>query len=246
MSSNQDVGDEGATAIADMLVSNASLETLWMLSVGLTSKGVVALAESLRHNNTLRLLQLSDNPLIDDEGATAMGRMLAANTTFEKLWFGGTSMTLEGVSAIAEGLKKNRGLVGIGLPSTRVGYKGAEVIAQALTVNLTLKDLWLSREDIEIRGLLALGTVLRDFPRTPGFKLPLNDLRLVALRLGLPPQARNWDNEAILAHWREEHREKLLAFSMGSHHRLGAESDSRLLVGTTDCYEAVSQAFWGE
>ena len=50
------------------------------------------------------------------------------------------------------------------------------------------------------------------------------------VQLGLPPDAAQWGNEKIVAALPDAHRERVLAFAMARHPRLGAQSVSALRI----------------
>ena len=60
----------------------------------------------------------------------------------------------------------------------------------------------LDRNKIGTAAIAPLGRALKDRPRPPGgtFTLKGVALRAASAELGLPPDARDWDNDKILAH----------------------------------------------
>ena len=62
-----------------------SLTELWLRSCSIGEDGAYQLAEALRVNSTLKLLQLVANPL-GERGAKALVESLAHNTSVKELW----------------------------------------------------------------------------------------------------------------------------------------------------------------
>ena len=58
LSYNPDITSTSAQSLAELLLYNHTLSVLWLLSTNIDTDGVLVLMESLRTNNTLRLLYL--------------------------------------------------------------------------------------------------------------------------------------------------------------------------------------------
>ena len=71
-----DIGDAGASALAEALRSNTVLERIYLDANKITDVGAMALAEGLRANNTLTILGIEGNP-IGDAGTRAIADALA-------------------------------------------------------------------------------------------------------------------------------------------------------------------------
>ena len=84
---NSHNSDEGATALAQAMKGNATLQVLSLYNNKISDKGVTALAQAMKGNTTLRRLYLSDNQ-IGDEGATALAQTMKGNTTLQELYLG--------------------------------------------------------------------------------------------------------------------------------------------------------------
>ena len=115
--SNNNISDDGATALARALHHNSTLNTLDLSNNNISDVGATALAQALHHNSTLKKLSLSNNN-ISDVGATALAQALHHNSTLEKLT-----------------LYSNDG----------IGEEGTRQLVQALTVNTSINSLWLPK-----------------------------------------------------------------------------------------------------
>ncbi len=73
-----------------------------------------ALCGVLERNSHLALLDLFENEVLDD-GALAVGRMLATNSTLTELEPGATGISATGVAAITSALERNSTLTFLGL-----------------------------------------------------------------------------------------------------------------------------------
>ena len=141
-----DIGAEGATAIAQHLTN---LTTLNLDRNGIGDEGATAIAQHLTNLTTLNL-DLND---IGDEGATAIAQHLTNLTTLN---LDRNDIGAEGATAIAQHLTN---LTTLNLDLNRIGAEGATAIAQHLT-NLTTLNLDLNGEVGEVLGDggCALGT----------------------------------------------------------------------------------------
>ena len=131
--SDNPLDDEGAKALAEMLggngaessgTVNTTLEHVDLSNCSIGPVGAQHLAQALCVNTSVKILQLSDNPL-DDEGAKALAEMLGGNGAESS---GTVNTTLEHVD----------------LSDCSIGPVGAQHLAQALCVNTSVKTLDLS------------------------------------------------------------------------------------------------------
>lgn len=83
---NVPLGENGAQLVADMLLKNTTLETLYLNGSAINDVGVTCLAKALETNRrtALKKLSLSDN-IISNEGMSTLGRCLSRNNTLQEL-----------------------------------------------------------------------------------------------------------------------------------------------------------------
>ena len=98
------------------------------------------MAEALQHNQTLTLLDLSDNH-IKSEGASAIGRALQHNHTLTTLMLRGNQIGYEGALAIGQALHHNSTLTTLNLYNNMLGDEGARAIIETLYHNSTLTTI---------------------------------------------------------------------------------------------------------
>lgn len=154
------IGDAGAEALAEMLCTNDTLETLDLGSNGIYRDGANAIAESLKRNAALRNLYLDVN-YVGDVGAISIAESLRSNETLESLSLENNEFGDAGAEAIADSLCRNDTLAILDLSVNRIGDGGAEAIATALRRNSTIKELDLSYTSIGDRGAAAIARSLR-------------------------------------------------------------------------------------
>ena len=94
-------------------------------------------------------LDLSGNP-IGDEGACALGDLLGANTTLQRLRLENCSLTAVGGKALAAGLKKNKrsALLHLHLDFNLIRDQGSKALCDALRTDPSLTYLSLNHVDM--------------------------------------------------------------------------------------------------
>eukprot|EP00566_Odontella_aurita_P009918 CAMPEP_0113575366 /NCGR_PEP_ID=MMETSP0015_2-20120614/27653_1 /TAXON_ID=2838 /ORGANISM="Odontella" /LENGTH=434 /DNA_ID=CAMNT_0000478587 /DNA_START=31 /DNA_END=1335 /DNA_ORIENTATION=- /assembly_acc=CAM_ASM_000160 len=153
---DNNIGDVGASALAEALKCNTALIKLSLKYNSIGDVGVSALAEMLKCNTTLTHLDLhlNDND-IGDVGASALSEMLKSNTTLIKIILSYNSIGDVGALALAEALMYNDTLTGLELDDNDdISDIGASALVEALQSNATLTQLGLN--DID-----AIDTVLK-------------------------------------------------------------------------------------
>ena len=106
LGSNTNIGLRGATALADMLKKNETLQELFLYNISIGEEGALKLAQSLKWNTSLEILDLSTNP-IGNSGATAFAEMLTENKTLKQLDLRNGSIGKEGFRNLALSLNQN-------------------------------------------------------------------------------------------------------------------------------------------
>lgn len=125
----------GATVLADALrAGSCSLTEINFRENQITGAGAVALAAALRHNSSVRTLDLSANPL-GFEGAAALSGALVHNCTLERLNLGSCSLGDDGCAALAQGLATFPSLTSLSVYSNGLTDRGAVELASAAGAN---------------------------------------------------------------------------------------------------------------
>lgn len=177
--SYKDIGNTGASSIAEAVRVNKSLTHLYLTSNNIWPDGALSIAEALLHNKTLSFLGLSHNRMgnagvsriakavmnhqsithldfsinqVDSFGVLSIAELLQHNRTLTSLQFSYNRIGPNGASSIANSLRRNETLTLITLDSCQIGSSGTSSIAEALKINRGLAYLDLSYNDIKDDG----------------------------------------------------------------------------------------------
>ena len=159
--SGNSIGQGGATALAEMLKENTTLQQLNVSINSIGQGGATALAEMLKENTTLQQLNVSINS-IGQGGATALAEMLKENTTLQQLSVSINFIGQGGATALAEMLKENTTLQQLDVSHNSIGQGGATALAEMLKENTTLQQLDVSHNSIGQGGATALAEMLKE------------------------------------------------------------------------------------
>ncbi|CAG8583038.1 3136_t:CDS:10 [Gigaspora rosea] len=122
----------GIQYISQALRRNQSLKELHLSENRIDFKGLIFIADGVKHNCHLDLLDISRNPVGGPsvEGVTSLRNALSLNTTLKKLFLSNTQLSTEGAIALAEYLPETKSLVHLDLTSN-LGIDIAGVMALA-------------------------------------------------------------------------------------------------------------------
>ncbi|ORX39593.1 hypothetical protein BD324DRAFT_654814 [Kockovaella imperatae] len=109
----------GVGYIAQVLKRNRTLKVLNLSENRIEPAGLVALAESLKYNSTLETLDLSSNPCCGPtfEGISALRSAFTVNTSLKRLFLSDTGLANDGAIALAEFLPESKSLLHLDLSS---------------------------------------------------------------------------------------------------------------------------------
>ena len=82
---NYPIGDKGLQTIFNALKQNKTLKLLDITKCGMTDTGIASLADSLKSNNTLETLYIHDNNGITDKGLTCLTEVLSSSSALVEL-----------------------------------------------------------------------------------------------------------------------------------------------------------------
>ncbi|PWN18608.1 RNI-like protein, partial [Microstroma glucosiphilum] len=127
----------GVTYLAQVLRKNRTLRVLNLSDNGIEMGGLVALAEALKYNSTLETLDLSHNPCSGPglEGITTLRTAFALNSNLKRLFLNDTDLSSEGAIALAEFLPEAKSLIHLDL-TENFDIDVAGVMALAVSVKL--------------------------------------------------------------------------------------------------------------
>ena len=125
------IGSDGAKALADCLKRHTNLQTLYLTSNNIGSDGAKALADCLKHHTNLQTLYLYNNN-IGSDGAKALADCLKHHTNLQALNLRSNHIGSDGVKALADCLKHHTNLQTLDLSSNNIGSDGAKALADCL------------------------------------------------------------------------------------------------------------------
>ncbi|XP_011269934.1 protein tyrosine kinase, variant [Capsaspora owczarzaki ATCC 30864] len=129
-------------------------------SSGIADETAVVIAEGLKENRNLQMLDLSDNQ-IGDAGAQAIGAALRKKTKLSVLLLSNNKIGETGARAIAEGLQTSTALTQLGMHTNQIGDAGAQAIGPALRDKAKLSLLHLESNKIGDAGARAIAEGLK-------------------------------------------------------------------------------------
>eukprot|EP01048_Picozoa_sp_COSAG05_P009761 COSAG05_NODE_821_length_7122_cov_142.066781_3_plen_600_part_00 len=149
------ISEDGCAGLAAALCGACChLETLIMCCNAAGPDGTEALAEALRNNESLTVLDLSMND-IGDEGAWELADALEENTCLRSLKLDGNGITGAGIEFFPSTLRKNSQLEALSFAMNKLGDDGAKAIATMLSfVDPAVSEAAANSEDQEDHNCL--------------------------------------------------------------------------------------------
>ncbi|CAG8767943.1 2492_t:CDS:10, partial [Gigaspora margarita] len=148
----------GVQYISQALRRNQSLKELHLSENRIDFKGLIFIADGVKHNCHLDLLDISRNPVGGPsvEGVTSLRNALSLNTTLKKLFLSNTQLSTEGAIALAEYLPETKSLVHLDLTSNPgIDIAGVMALAVSIKMNYSVRilDVNVQPNDTEAAGL---------------------------------------------------------------------------------------------
>ena len=181
------IGCEGATAIAKAVAMNSKLRCVALVDNKIGKDGAMAIVNALKLNSTLQTLDLACNR-IGDEGAAAIAKAMVEintryNATLQALWnllsHQTTGVYTAKVMAQAwkESLKHSSALEILNIRNNQIGNAGATAFAEVLKINSTLQQLILAQNsDIGDETASAIAQALKTNSTLEAIWLPRNTI----------------------------------------------------------------------
>ncbi|WP_375333338.1 hypothetical protein [Candidatus Tisiphia endosymbiont of Xenochironomus xenolabis] len=172
--------DENNMSFVDLL-KNSNITKLNIAANGLgdtaandSTNIIKSIAEALKNNKTLTILDLSSN-FIGDEGAKAIAEALKKNKTLTSLNLSSNFIGAEGTKAIVEALLVyNSTLASLNLSLNNIKDGAVELIAKMLESNRTLTNFDLSHNRITVEGIKAIVESLKNNKTLTNLELSYN------------------------------------------------------------------------
>lgn len=201
---NEKISLEHARVLSDFLKTNRTLQKLTLKGNSLNNEGLKILAAGLKANQALRVLVLSCNFQVDDEGGVAIAEALEANATLVEIDLSFNRLSLWFGRAIAKVLKKNGPLKQLNLSNNALRDVGAHCIAEGLVTNTTLKILNVSANQFGDEGAEALAKALKKNKALTRLNLSYNKINhtgrnalLNTLQMNSSLEIRDEDGELV-------------------------------------------------
>jgi hypothetical protein len=168
---------DGAVVVSVGLQLNPTLLRLALRGCDIDASDAMVIAEALKVNSTLQMLNLNSNNRMGDSGVAAIAEALKVNSSLRRLWLCGNYIEDSGATAIAEALKVNSSLQKLSLGDNQIYASGAEALAEALELNSTLQQLDLSCNQIWDSGAALIARALLRHPTIHQLDLRYNYVR---------------------------------------------------------------------
>lgn len=133
----------GVNYIAQVLKRNRTLKVLNLSENKLDVQCLVIIAEALKYNSCLETLDLSKNPCCGPglEGIQSLRTAFTLNTALKRLFLSSTGMTSAGAIALAEFLPESQSLLHLDLTVNNLDLAGVMALSSGLKANHTMRCL---------------------------------------------------------------------------------------------------------
>ena len=122
--------------------------------------GLKEIVKALEGNSSCKVLLLGGNRIGGGSAIRKFAKLLAQNTTLEKVELSNNELTSGDVGYLAGALKANKTLRFLGLNGNKISDSGVEALAKALSLNSSLEVLQLNHNLIRDDGAEALSVML--------------------------------------------------------------------------------------
>ncbi|BGO92036.1 hypothetical protein NBRC10512_001011 [Rhodotorula toruloides] len=133
----------GVTYIAQVLKRNRTLKVLNLSENRIDAQGLIVIGEALKYNTTLETLDMSHNPCCGPtiEGIMALRSAMMVSPTLKRVFLNSTDLTSEGAIALAEFLPEARSILHLDLTSNQIDISGVMALAVSIKLNSTIRCL---------------------------------------------------------------------------------------------------------
>ncbi|KAL0959057.1 hypothetical protein HGRIS_014357 [Hohenbuehelia grisea] len=133
----------GVSYLAQVLKRNRTLKVLNLSENKLDVQGLVFIAEALKYNSSLETLDLSKNPCSGPglEGIQSLRTAFTLNTALKRLFLSSTSLTSTGAIALAEFLPEATALLHLDLTNNNLDIASVMALRSGLKANTTMRCL---------------------------------------------------------------------------------------------------------
>ena len=158
--SNNNIGEAGMRPFGEFLVLDRKLEGFFVGANDIGEEGAVYLANVLKHNYTLKRLGADNNKMGEYGSMVVVEPLKSYNTTLEYLDLSWNNMGEDAAIFLADTLGHNSQLKSLNMKGNDIGSIGATAFSEAFAYNEVLTKLDLSRNQITDEGAFALALSL--------------------------------------------------------------------------------------
>jgi len=155
----QDLTDFDATLIAQFLKTNTTVTLVDLSDNFISNAGTTSISDSLRTNTSVQRLVVYNNG-IEDQGASAIAEAVMSNHSLLVVEMSENSIRDPGATALANALKINSSVTDLGLSVNGIGDSGASELAECVRSNSTLRVLTLDFNNVGSDGGRALASAI--------------------------------------------------------------------------------------
>jgi len=160
------IGPRGLAHVCEALATDTRVTSLWLKRNPLKAAGMPAIAELLRTNTKLEVLDLVNCGLLDAGLETVLAALMGpgANKTLRHLYIGTNGISERSAPLIARFLAEDCALESLFLSCNRLGDEGVEEVARGLAANRSIRRVSLASNCVGPRGAAALAQALAEHP----------------------------------------------------------------------------------
>ena len=163
------------SALAEVIKHNSSITVLQISCKELVTGDCNALAEATRLNSTITLLDLSDNDLGTDD-CTALAEAIKDNSTITQLNLLGNGPFTGDCTALAGAIKDNSTITQLDLSDNCLGTGDCSALAEAIKLNSTITRLNLSCNELGTGDCTAMARAIEQNSTITQLDLSYNQL----------------------------------------------------------------------
>ena len=140
---NNDITEEAADEISQVICSNVSLENLFLFNNVLKDKGISKITVQLQKVCTLKIFNVNNNG-ITEKAADGIAAMIKNNIFLEIVDIGNNELRSSGMIKIANSLKNLSQLRSLDIGSNQIEEDAADAVAEAIACNAELENLMIN------------------------------------------------------------------------------------------------------
>jgi len=153
--SNNNIGEEAAHHVVDLLSHNTELQELYLDRNDLHSTGAIEIARALQKNSALTIFSMCDNK-ITDKASDDIAAVLIHNTKLQKLYLGSNNFEALGTNKIVKGLYNTSTLTVFSMLQNNITDEAADNIVTILLHNAELQELNLEKNSLKFSGITKI------------------------------------------------------------------------------------------